>query len=146
MTAPKRRWFRFSLAMLVALAMGAILYGSWFAFTSLVHASIGYSMEAEFQTMPVNDLEFKAWLRDQPGVVQSTVHVARPRDRTVLVVFIMSRDLRGYPTFPDLDRACKALGYGGRAGAFRDSEITSYSEERDDPDTAIDRSREVSTH
>lgn len=128
----ERNWFGFNLrTMFVVMTVVAMLGGGCFAFTSFVQVSVGYSIETDFENMPENDRALKAWLRDQPGVVPRTVHVARPSGKNLFVNFIMSRNLRGQPGVPDLDAACGKLGYGGPVGAFRDSERTSWREKRD---------------
>lgn len=125
MTSIPSRWFSYSLRTLfVAITVFTAIVACWFAFTSWATASVIYSVEADFKSMPANDHEFMAWLRNQPGVVPHTVHIDRRKGTALIVTFVMSRNLSGLPEFPDLEQKSKALGYLGRNIAFRDSDIT----------------------
>ncbi len=53
----------------------------------------------------------------QPGVVAPAIWRT---NQAVTVFFLMSRDLRGHPRFPDLQSACKNMGYGGQLSLFTD--------------------------
>ena len=90
-----------------------------------LHASLGYTVESQFASLPANDTALIKWLQSQPGIVSSTVSVERVGGGgTVLrVFFIQSRDLTSDPPFPDLDGACSRLGYSSPVYKFRDSSV-----------------------
>jgi hypothetical protein len=88
-------------------------------FLSNTGARFGCNLIADFEAMPANDGELTAWLRVQPGVVPDSLHVFRKR-QSLIVVFLIDRNLQGRPAVPDLGAKCKTLGYAGPDGTFRD--------------------------
>jgi hypothetical protein len=108
-------------ATVAALLLASLVaVGFWLRRT--VHVSLSYCVEAQFSSLPKDDASLEEWLKTVPGVVPHTVSVRRfGPGRTLLEVgFIQSRDLAEEPPFPDLDDACKGLGYAGQDGPFRD--------------------------
>jgi hypothetical protein len=103
----------------IAIVVLALLGVGCYLFLRTAHASYGYTVAAEFASMPADDTQLADWLKDQEGVAAGSVRVARS-GRTLKVFFIMSRDLTGHPRFPDLQGVCKNLGYAGQVGAFAD--------------------------
>jgi hypothetical protein len=105
---------------LIVSAVSLFLTGGfWYALTSLVGARFFVSRVAEFDDMPANDDLLERWLRDQPGVAPKQMMIRRDA-RKLFVVFGIDRNLRGQPPPPDLDAACRSLGYSGQHGGFED--------------------------
>ncbi len=115
-----KHWLSLVVVALVFLSGVA----AYHVFTHTVHASMGYCLEARFETLPPDDEPLKAWLRAQPGIVPHTVAVGRfdPDEKLLVVMFTQVRNLANEPPLPDLDAACQRLGYGQPDGRFRDSE------------------------
>lgn len=112
----KRHWGQFSLRVVltVPVVLAILLYA-----ISSIPASRGYSMKAEYSRLPADDQRLEAWLKVQQGVVARTVHVSRVGS-IVRVHFIMVRNGRGRPSFPDLRGECESLEYGGLVSAWTD--------------------------
>ncbi|MEZ0266727.1 MAG: hypothetical protein ACAI43_18520 [Phycisphaerae bacterium] len=114
----KRRLLKLAVAFV-------ILAGIVFWIGTSIHASMGYSVQATFTTLPPNDDSFIAWLKAQAGIVQA--HVDREtndrRAETVLRVrLIQVQNLFGRPGFPEgIDRACEQFGYGPPGTKFQDA-------------------------
>jgi hypothetical protein len=107
--------------LLVATVLIVVVVAAWVGLR-FIPASLGYSVEAEFASLPERDHELEEWLKTQPGVVSHTVHVWRKdgEPKILRIGFIMVRDGWDRPPFPDLQGKCEALGYAGRTGPFRD--------------------------
>jgi hypothetical protein len=88
----------------------------FFIYLLVVHL---YCVKAQYSRVPADDLGLDHWLKEQPGVVPHTVQISRERDM-LHVVFIMVRNLRGQPSFPDLSQACDSLGYTGLLSEWTD--------------------------
>jgi len=112
------RWPQSLKGFVVLVAVAAILMGCWLAFASWFRKEMSYAGKATFAAMPPNDHDLRSWLREQPGVVGTSVGTSRPNATTLIVAFSMSRSLRGDPKLPDLDEECKSLGYRGAYGHF----------------------------
>jgi hypothetical protein len=104
------------LALVILALVGVVSYE---LFLSNVGARFGCNLMADFQIMPADDNELMTWLRVQPGVVSDSVHVFR-KGQSLVVVFLMDRNLKGQPGVPYLDGECKLLGYVGPDGTFRE--------------------------
>jgi len=114
--ATRRRWFHFRLrTLLITLFCLVILFYA----VSLIPASRLYCVKAEYSRLPGNDCQLEEWLKVQQGVVPHTVRVSR-KGTSVQAVFIMVRNVRGRPSFPDLPKACDSLGYTGLLSAWTD--------------------------
>jgi hypothetical protein len=107
------------IVLVVILACGGVYH----LVTHNVHASLGYCLEARFKAFPENDKAIKAWILSQPDIVSNTVCVGRFDDdkRLLAVCFTQVQNMAGEPPIPDLDAACKRLGYTNPDGPFRDS-------------------------
>ncbi|HVS72309.1 MAG TPA: hypothetical protein VHQ47_13725 [Phycisphaerae bacterium] len=114
----RTRWYVFILALLVI----GVVEGLWLLSTT--PASYGYSVEAQFSSLPANDEALAGWLKARPGVVARSVHVERGGEdgKVLRVKFIQSRGLWGRPATQGLDQACRELGYGGVVEGFHDAE------------------------
>ena len=108
--------------LLACCAVAALLYaGRWYLCESVLYASIGYEIEAEFTELPPDDAALEAWLRRQPGV--TVVGIQRKGvGKTLDVAVIMSQNLHHKPPLPDVEKACAEFGYRGQAAPFRDTE------------------------
>ena len=104
--------------ILAALVLAMIPTVSWLIGRHYVYASMGYSMFDHFSQMPSDDNQLVAWLKQQPGVVEHTVHVERQGD-SLHVIFIQVRNMARHPSLPLLDERVIQLGYQGGQG-FRD--------------------------
>lgn len=92
----------------------------WQTFVRVVHVSYGYHVRARYASLPPDDNALAEWLKVQPGVVAPhAVNIWRT-NQNITVFFLMSRDLRGNPRFPDLESACKKMGYAGQLSLFTD--------------------------
>ncbi len=80
-----------------------------------IKPSIGYGVRAQFTELPDDDSSLEAWLREQPGVVR--VYVNRDPN-AIRIYWIMSQDLTGRPSAPDVRATFEQFGYKG---------ITSYN-------------------
>jgi hypothetical protein len=110
MKSRSARMLGYSVALGIVLAFG--VYGSalWF-----LRPSVGYTVCADFETMPDNDDHLERWLLSQPRV--STVHLER-NGRTLEVFYLINRNR--FEPLPDLQGQCALLGYSGPGSAFRD--------------------------
>jgi hypothetical protein len=106
----------------IPLLIIAVAWGAYYWFIHSVHASLGYCLEAKFESFPPNDRELKKWLQAQPGIVPHHVAIGRfDRDKKLLcIAFTQVRNLAGKPPIPDVDAACERLGYVKPDGPFRD--------------------------
>lgn len=77
-----------------------------------VRASVGYGVRASFARLPETDIALGQWLESQPGVLKS--HVVR-EDGAIRINWIMSQDLTGKPSSPDLRANFEQFGYVGLA-------------------------------
>jgi hypothetical protein len=113
----RRTWLT-ATGVLTAIVLAC--WGLWTLFTHKVHVSWSNHLEAHFEVLPDDDTELRAWLRGQPGVVPHTVWTGRfGEDKKLLsVAFIQARNLAGRPPLPNLDAACKKLGYVNPDGPF----------------------------
>ena len=100
----------------VAVLASAVLLVRHFCY-----ADIGYTVMAQFATMPKDDSGLRHWLHAQPGV--ALAWTCRT-NRTLKVFVLMTRNLSGRPRIPDLSAGCVALGYTGQDSGFRDCEKT----------------------
>jgi hypothetical protein len=106
--------------LLTAAILAVVVTATWQSFVRVVRGSYGYHVRAQFTSLPPDDTKLQEWIKVQPGVVAPhLVHIWRT-NQTVTVAFLMSQNLRGYPHFPDLDSACKELGYAGEVSRFTD--------------------------
>lgn len=96
--------------MLVLLGLGGVGSALWF-----IRPSLGYTICADFKTMPDNDDSLEQWLLSQPRVAM--VHIER-NGQTLKVFYIINRNR--FEKLPDVQRQCAHLGYAGSAAAFRD--------------------------
>ncbi len=118
-TPRKRRALRWVLWLgLLAVIALLCLWGVRY-YMSGVTVTFGYDIEARFTQLPEDDTALEQWLSDQPKVVGLPT-VERDATGRVHVYFLMVRNFRGEPPFPDLDGACKTLGYSGQIYGFRD--------------------------
>src|ERR1700730_16774664 len=103
---------------ITAAVVIAVLY--WVRQT--VQVSWSHCVQAEFLSLPKEDLALKEWLMSQPGIVPHTVTIRRfgPESRHLEIGFIQVRNLAGSPPFPNLEGECRMLGYGGMIATFRD--------------------------
>jgi hypothetical protein len=105
--------------MVAAAAVVLLLAGLLEVSCRFITASLSYGVYADFEVLPADDQAFEDWLKSQPGVVPHTVHLYREGKR-LNIFFIMTRDGWGRPAVPDLEGACRRLGYGGPHATFRD--------------------------
>jgi hypothetical protein len=107
--------------LLTLTIVGLLGTAGWWGLHS-IPASIGYDLEAEFETVPPNDERLEQWLGSQPGVATTVVKRERAGARwRVEVIYVITRDGWGQPRLPDLNAAAAELGYGKPDGRFRDS-------------------------
>ena len=111
MMARSRRTFAFAVVVALVLA-GFALFA-----LSYIRPSVGYTVCAEFASMPDDDEALERWLRNQPGVAGGTVHTKREGDR--LEVFYIA-NLSRFQKSPDLQAQCAVLGYSGQVAPFGD--------------------------
>ena len=78
---------------------------------SFVPASRVYTVGAGFTSLPESDDKLQDWLREQPGVVDHTVHITRGQDQTLELTFIITQNTWKTPPFPDIETKCDELGY-----------------------------------
>lgn len=113
-----RRWKTIAvyLSFLVLLCAGA-----YTALMHLVPASIGYCLEARFESLPESDDGLQKWLQRQPGVVSHTVFIHRfgLDEKLVSIIFTQVRTGAGNPALPSIDAECQRLGYARPDGPFR---------------------------
>ena len=107
--------------MVLGLLIIALVVGAYYGLLA-IPASVGYCLEARFETLPPDDKRLKAWVQSQSGVVPHTVWISRfDPDRKLLgITFIQVRNGFGQPPLPDVDGACETLGYANPDGPFRD--------------------------
>jgi hypothetical protein len=119
--ATSRGSHRYLATILLVGAALLLVAGAWVGL-HFIPASVGYTVEAEFASLPADDHELEAWLKTEPGVVPHTVYVWRKKaaPKVVVVDFTMVKSEWGSPPFPDLEAACERLGYRGRVGKFKD--------------------------
>jgi hypothetical protein len=119
-----KNWRCLLVVLSSALLIVALCGGGWQVARHTLRASLIASVESRFETLPPDDKRLRAWLLAQPGVVPDRAWVGRfgPDKKVVGVMFIQVRTLAGDPPFPNLDDACRALGYDGQNGPFRDCE------------------------
>ena len=102
----------------IILIAVAVFAGGVLLIRHKLHADLGYTVMAQFITMPKDDGGLRHWLAAQPGV--NYAWTCRT-NRTLKVFILMSRSLDGSPKIPDLEQGCSALGYAGQDSKFRDS-------------------------
>lgn len=125
-----RRWlglFRYEpvpmktrMLLLTAIIAAVLGIAAWQVLLRVVRASYGYHVRAQFASLPQVDTKLQEWIKAQPGVVAPHQVFIWRTNQTVTVFFIMSRNLKGYPPFPNLESACKELGYAGELTPFSD--------------------------
>jgi hypothetical protein len=118
MTASRCWWF--SSRTLFAMVGVLVVVLCCFVAASRIRASYFYELAADFESMPIDDLEFTSWLRGQPGVVARTVAVGRSGRTEIVVRFVQSSSLLGHPRLPNLNARCREMGYAGVDSDFRD--------------------------
>jgi hypothetical protein len=94
----------------VVLALGVFGPALWF-----VRPTVGYTICADFETMPDNDDSLEQWLLGQPRV--ALAHIER-NGRTLEVFYLINRNR--FEKLPDVQGQCALLGYAGQASPFRD--------------------------
>ncbi len=111
------RWLR--LLLWYGLFAAVVLGYYWL--NHLIQIPYGYTVQADFDTLPPDDRALKSWLLVQPGIVAHTVHFGRvgPDRKIVRIMFTQVRNQAGDPPFPDFDKACRELGYTGGSSRFR---------------------------
>jgi hypothetical protein len=114
--APKRRWWRIALWTSILVVVCA---GAWQLLLRNVGARFVHGEMAEFEQMPASDSDLGIWLGKQPGVDPYSVHIFREGNH-LTVHFMIDRDARGEPPYPDLMSKCRSLGYSGAAGPFQE--------------------------
>jgi hypothetical protein len=105
-----RTRIKYGCAALIVLLLVAL----WLA-TGFLRPSVGYTMCAEFASLPADDQALEQWLRKQPHV--HTVHAKRD-GRTLEVFYIINRNR--FQKLPDVQAQCAVLGYSGQVAPFRD--------------------------
>jgi hypothetical protein len=122
---PSSRRFRFSLrtflVVMTILSLALMAGAHWLRENAF--ASIGFCVEARFETLPADDQRLIDWLKTEPGIVAHSVTVERIGDdkKSLRVHFIQSRNvIKQDRPFPNFDAQCVKLGYLGPDGTFRD--------------------------
>lgn len=110
-----------TLRILIVVAI--VLVAGYLGFREAIrsmHVSFGYCVEAEFESLPMDDQALENWLKEQPGVVHHTGGICRggPGNKTLRVMFIQVHRVRERPV--DLNEACARLGYVAKE-RFRDN-------------------------
>jgi hypothetical protein len=120
------RWAKLLFLVVLLAALG---FAGWEWFRRSMHVSVGYCVEARFETAPPDDKELCRWLTAQPRMVPGQVLIGRegPDKQVLRVMFIRTPNLAGDPPFPDLAGACRTLGYAGPEFTFRDATDGSIS-------------------
>lgn len=106
--------------IILACVLALLCLAAWAGLKSIPF-SAGYSLEAEFDEFPPNDLALEEWLSSQPGIAKVLIGQRDGEPRTLVVWITMGRNGWG-PQLPDLDSKCDELGYKGRKNGFRHSE------------------------
>jgi|GEM_PF-3655855 len=102
-------WLRHVPSLLIAMVAAL---GAGFLFALYVPVTTNYVVQAEFDSMPPDDVALLTWLASEAGVVGQSVHVERPPGtKVVKVPFRMTRPLLGEPSLPDVEQAWAHLGY-----------------------------------
>jgi hypothetical protein len=105
---------------LIALAASLFLLGAClYTLPFMLGARFFVSRVAEFDRMPADDKLLESWLLAQPGVAREQLTICRD-GRKLFILFGIDRTFRGQPPLPDLDEACRRLGYSGKTRAFED--------------------------
>ena len=92
----------FAIAILGAVAV----YG-----LSRIPASVSHSLATTYQSAPESDDALRAWLAEQPGVVEHTIQINRYEENRIELHLIVTQDSWRNPPFPDIDSKCTELGY-----------------------------------
>ena len=89
---------------------------------AFVPASRVYCVESTFTTAPNDDALLVTWLKNQPGVVEHTVHVDRTNSQPpkLVLTFIIVQNSWLRPPFPDVEARAAELGYSFDSNGFRD--------------------------
>ena len=117
---PKRHWLRIAICASIAAAVAILACaGAWQLFLSNFGARFPCGQIAELEQMPADDAALGIWVGKQPGVDPYSVVIFREANH-LTVHFAIDRNLRGEPELPDLMSKCKALGYVGATGPFRE--------------------------
>lgn len=103
----------YAFAVVIVLVLSGFV---WFAL-GYIRPSVGYTVCAEFASMPDDDEALEHWLRNQPDVAGGTVHAKREGQR-LEVFYIINRSR--LQKLPDLQAQCVVLGYSGQVAPFRD--------------------------
>jgi hypothetical protein len=111
---------RRTFTIIAAAVVLAALTGAAYVGLKFIPASIGYTVEAEFEEMPADDAALEAWLLTQPGVARAIVGEHTGQPNKLVVTLIMVRNTWGQPPFPNLESKCEELGYRGRKARFND--------------------------
>jgi len=96
---------------IIILFAGGLLALCVFLLLAHLRASIGYGVSACYTQMPADDKALEEWLKAQPMVVPSTVHIGRKGDE-LYILFMRSEPICPRPPFPKLADECASLGYG----------------------------------
>jgi|SRR5690242_14795966 hypothetical protein len=104
--------------LVVVAVLAAVGAAGWWGL-HWIPFDMGYSLEAEFESVPPDDEPLQRRVRSHPGVYLAGVNRQRVGHRwRIEVIFGLSRN--GWePRLPDLDAATADLGYRGPDGPFR---------------------------
>jgi hypothetical protein len=97
----------------IILVPGLVCFGLWIALQQIIIPYI-YCVTAEFSEMPENDRELEKWIRTQPGIDPSTVHLTR-KAKTLELIFLLERKTGDQSFLGRLAEKCISLGYGPSA-------------------------------
>ena len=78
---------------------------------SRIPASFIYSLEATCHDAPESDDELRAWLAEQPGVLEHAIIINRYKTGQIELHLMVVQDSWGNPPFPDVNSKCTDLGY-----------------------------------
>ena len=85
-----------------------------------IRASFLYSVEAEFASMPPDDSRLEQWIKAQPGIVSATAQRDEANPRLLRIYVGIVQNMFHEPPLPDINLACRELGYRGQAAPFDD--------------------------
>jgi|KBSSwiStaDraftv2_1062776.scaffolds.fasta_scaffold2250181_2 hypothetical protein len=96
--------------LLIVIAVIGALLAVFRVASRYIKPSLIYGLRVEFAELPPDDATLEEWLRQQPGVIKVSVN---REPKAIRIVWLMSRDLNGYPPIPDCRQNFERFGYKG---------------------------------